>query len=57
MTDCSKGSNRSRRVLSRQRYLVGCQPPAEYEKAPTWVAGNDGPLGGSEIIRIPATRR
>ena len=27
-------------------------PPAEYKKAPTWVAGTDRPLPESEIIRI-----
>ena len=32
-------------------------PPAEYEKAPTWMAGTDRPLPESEIIRIALTRR
>jgi len=32
-------------------------PPAEYKKAPTWVAGTDRPLPESEIIRIALTRR
>ena len=32
-------------------------PPAEYEKAPTWVVGTDRPLPESEIIRIALTRR
>lgn len=32
-------------------------PPAEYEKAPTWMAGADRPLPESEIIRIALTRR
>jgi hypothetical protein len=32
-------------------------PPAEYEKAPTWMAGTDHPLPESEIIRIALTRR
>jgi hypothetical protein len=32
-------------------------PPGEYEKAPTWMGGNDGPLPKSEIIHIALTRR
>jgi hypothetical protein len=32
-------------------------PPAEYEKAPTWMSGADRPLADSEIIRIALTRR
>ena len=32
-------------------------PPAEYEKAPTWMAGTDRPFRESEIIRIALTRR
>jgi len=32
-------------------------PPAEYEKAPTWIAGTDCPFPKSEIIRIALTRR
>jgi PRC-barrel domain len=32
-------------------------PPAEYEQTPTWMAGTDGPLRESDIIRIALTRR
>jgi hypothetical protein len=32
-------------------------PPAEYEKAPTWIAGPDCPFPKSENIRIALTRR
>ena len=32
-------------------------PPAEYEKAPTWIAGMDCPFPKGEIIRIALTRR
>jgi hypothetical protein len=32
-------------------------PPAEYEKAPTWMAGTDRPLPESEIISVALTRR
>jgi hypothetical protein len=32
-------------------------PPAEYEQAPTWIVGTDGPLRESEIIRLALTRR
>jgi len=31
--------------------------PAEYENAPTWMAGTDRPVPDSEIIRIAVTRR
>jgi hypothetical protein len=32
-------------------------PPGEYEKAPTWMGGDDGPLSKSEIIHIALMRR
>jgi hypothetical protein len=31
--------------------------PAEYKKAPTWMAGADRPLADGDVIRIALTRR
>jgi hypothetical protein len=43
-------------ILGRQIASLEMQP-AEYEKAPTWMAGTDQPVPASEIIRIAVTRR
>jgi hypothetical protein len=32
-------------------------PPAEYEKAPTWMAGTDRPIPESDTISVALTRR
>jgi hypothetical protein len=43
-------------ILAKQIASLEMQP-AEYEKAPTWMAGADRPVPESEIIRIAITRR
>jgi hypothetical protein len=43
-------------ILARQIASIE-MPPAEYQKAPTWMAGADRPIPGDEIIRIAVTRR
>jgi hypothetical protein len=43
-------------ILAKQIASIE-MPPAEYQKAPTWMAGADRPIPGDEIIRIAVTRR
>jgi hypothetical protein len=43
-------------ILAKQIASLEMQP-AEYAKAPTWMAGADRPLAESDIIRIALTRR
>jgi len=43
-------------ILAKQIASLEMQP-AEYENAPTWMAGTDRPVPDSEIIRIAVTRR
>ena len=43
-------------ILAKQIASLDMQP-AEYEKAPTWMAGADRPLAEGDIIRIALTRR
>jgi hypothetical protein len=43
-------------ILAKQIASLEMQP-AEYGKAPTWMAGADRPLADSDIIRIALTRR
>ena len=43
-------------ILAKQIASIE-MPPAEYQKAPTWMAGADRAIPGDEIIRIAVTRR
>jgi hypothetical protein len=43
-------------ILAKQIASLEMQP-AEFEKAPTWMAGADRPLAHTDVIRIALTRR
>ncbi len=43
-------------LYGRQLASLDMQPDA-YADAPTWVAGDDRPLAGDEVIRVALTKR
>jgi hypothetical protein len=43
-------------ILAKQIASIE-MPPADYEKAPTWVPGTDTPVPEGQVIRIAVTRR